>query len=300
LFRAKFSTILTKVDARVRALLKFYDAGGDPADLIDALCVGLLEEAGAEAPVDLEVLASFRNARVSYREQEQPEMIQWDGRNFQIRIRSADTFGRQRFSCAHAIVHTWFLESAGHNCAGLDVEQSWSEAEEELCDLGAAALLMPEATFRQACPAEVDMGDVLRLADDYQASAEATALRAVTLSPTPLAMIVLEMGLKPADQKALALRRSPSRRLGTATEYSKIEPRLRVVKRFGRGVGFLPLYKSVGADTPLASILDVGGVDYIGGTGILGGTFRVSARNLPIRRGDKLVDRVVALIAPHV
>ena len=37
----------------------------------------------------------------------------------------------------------------------------------------------------------------------------------------------------------------------------------------------------------------------MGEIGILQGTFRVSARNLPMIRGGELTDRVVALIAPH-
>lgn len=279
--------------------MEFHHAvGNDPADLIGALCVGLLGDAGEQVPVDLEVLASFRNAHVSHVEQDQSETIQWDGQNFQIRISNADTVGRQRFSCAHAIVHTWFFESADHERNGSGkIEQNWSEAEEELCDLGAAALLLPESAFRDACPAEATMGDVLRLAEDFQASAEATALRAVTLSSTPLAMMVLEMTLKPAEQKAIALSQSQPW-IPAAPKLSKIEPRLRVVKRFGRGMGFLPRFKSVGADTPLASVVDVGGVDYVGEIGIVTGTYRVSARNLPIRRGGELVDRVVALIGP--
>ncbi|MDA8311837.1 MAG: ImmA/IrrE family metallo-endopeptidase [Actinomycetota bacterium] len=285
-----------KVDSRVNALMQFHGANGDPADLINRLCLGLLDDASAEVPVDLEVLASFRNAHVVHAEMEQAETIHWDGHNFQVRLRDEDTPGRQRFSCAHAIVHTWFFESAdtGSNGHSLD----WrSEAEEELCDLGAAALLLPEAAFRPACPAEVTVEDVLRLAEEFQASAESTALRAVSLSAMPLAMVVLEMTIKPAEERALA--KLPTHPTLPELDGPLVTPRLRVVKRFARGLDFIPRYKSVGDTTPLASVIDEGGVDYVGETGILAGTFRVSARNLPIRRGGKLVDRVVALLAPY-
>jgi hypothetical protein len=286
-----------KVDPRTRALMEFHDADGEPAALISHLCFGLLDETGEGIPVDLEILASFRNAHVAYVEQEQAETIHWDGRNFQIRLRNADTTGRQRFSCAHAIVHTWFLESAGHGQNGSSIEQSWSQAEEDLCDLGAAGLLLPEAAFRAACPAETTMDDVLRLADEFQASAEATALRAVALSPTPLAMVVLEMALKPAERKVLAAQRSQPSLPGFGGP--KVNPRLRVAKSFGQGMGYLPRHKSVGDATPLASALEEDGVDYVGEIGILEGTYRVSARNLPMKRGGELTDRVVAIIAPH-
>lgn len=276
--------------------MEFHGADGEPADLISRLCIGLLDDAGEAVPVDLEVLASFRNACVDYGDQEQPETIHWDGRNFRIRVRNADMVGRQRFSCAHAIVHTWFFESSGHGQDGSSTEQSWSEAEEHLCDLGAAALLLPEAAFRAACPADITIDDILQLADEFQASAESTALRAVALSETPLAMAVLEMKLTPTEHKTLALRRSHPSLPGM--EGPTIIPRLRVVRSFGQGLRFLPRHKSVGDGTLLASVLDYGGVDYVGEIGIVDGTYRVSARNLPVRRDGELIDRVVALIAP--
>ncbi len=286
---------LKKVDARIRALMEFHGADGEAADLIGRLCFDLLKEAGEDVPVDLEMLASFRNAHVAHADQEQPEMIHWDGRSFHIRLRAADTLGRRRFSCAHAIVHTWFFESAGHGQDKADAEQGWSESEEDLCDLGAAALLLPESTFRSECPPDVNMDDVLRMANVFQASAECTALRAVVLSSTPLAMVVLEKTLKPTERSIVT--RQQSRR-SPRIEAPTILPRLRVVKSFGQGMGFVPRYKSVGDSPPLAKVLDNGGVDYVGEVGILDGTYRISARNMPIRRTDQLVDRVVALIAP--
>jgi hypothetical protein len=89
-----------KVDPRTEALMEFHGADGEPAALISRLCLDLLDEAGEGIPVDLEVLASFRNAHVVLVEQEQAETIHWDGRNFQIRLRSADTSGADSASAA--------------------------------------------------------------------------------------------------------------------------------------------------------------------------------------------------------
>jgi hypothetical protein len=276
--------------------MKFHGADGEPSDLISRLCLALLDDAGESVPVDLEVLASFRNAYVDYADQEQSETIRWDGQNFRIRVRNADTLGRQRFSCAHAIVHTWFFESSGHGQDGSNAEQCWSEAEEDLCDLGAAALLLPESAFRAACPADVTIDDILQLASEFQASAESTALRAVSLSETPLAMAVLEMKLTPTENQKLASWRSKPGLPGL--ECPATTPRLRVVRSFSRGMRYLPPHKSVG-DTPLASVLEHDRIDYVGEIGIAGGTYRVSARNLRMRRDGGLIDRVVALIAPY-
>jgi IrrE N-terminal-like domain len=283
-------------DPCVKSLMGYHGADGNPADLINRLCGDLLDVTGAEVPVDLEILASFRNAYVGYAEQEQAETIHWDGNSFRICLRKADSLGRQRFSCAHAIVHTWFFQSAGHGADGTSVQYKWSETEEDLCDLGAAALLLPEKEFRAACPAEVTIDAILCLAQEFQASAEATALRAVALSDAPLAMAVLEMRLKPTEQRALASQRL--RQTLPGMDCPIITPRLRVVKSFGPGMAYLPRHKSVGDGTPLASILDLGKVDYIGEIGIVSGTYRVSAKNLPIRRGHEIADRVVMLIAP--
>jgi hypothetical protein len=107
-------------------------------------------------------------------------------------------------------------------------------------------------------------------------------------------MVVLEMMLKPVEQRALASR-LPSADL--LVKHPPIAPRLRVVKGFGQRLGFLPRYKSVGVGTPLESVLEDGHIDYVGEIGILPGTYRVSARNLPIKRGGQRVDRVLALIA---
>jgi Zn-dependent peptidase ImmA (M78 family) len=126
------------------------------------------------------------------------------GRHFVIRVRQADTRGRQRFSRAHGIIHIFFMEAGGRLPAGSAVLDSWSPQEEDLCDQGAAELLLPRAAFIAACPPHPDMDDVLSLARAFDASAEATALRVVTLSAIPAAVIVLEPSLKPAELTRIA------------------------------------------------------------------------------------------------
>src|SRR4051812_32778689 len=97
-------------DPRVAALLALH-GGRDPEGVVTRLCAGLLDETGASVPVDLGMLASFRNARVEVCDQTQAETIAWNGRNWVIRVRGADTRGRQRFSTAHAVVHTFFMDA---------------------------------------------------------------------------------------------------------------------------------------------------------------------------------------------
>ena len=93
-----------KPDPRVAAFLARHGAN-EPVQTITRLCSDLIDVAGATVPVNLEMLASFRNAHVTVLDQEQAETIMWDGRHFVIRVRQADTDGRQRFSCAHGALH---------------------------------------------------------------------------------------------------------------------------------------------------------------------------------------------------
>jgi len=276
-------------DPRVAAFLARH-GGGDPVAVITRLCTDLIDATEATVPVNLQMLASFRNATVTVLGQEQAETIMWDGRHFVIRVRQEDTEGRQRFSCAHAILHTYFMQVGDGGTPGT-ARDLWSRPEEDLCDHGAAELLLPRAAFTAACPSHPDMNDVLTLAGAFQASAEATALRVVTLSAVPAAMIVLEPSLKPAD-----LSRSARRRSLPGLQPESPAPRLRVQKSFSYQLPFLPRHKSIGESTPLASVLADGAADYTGETGIVPGRFRVSARLLPVSRDGTLVDRVVALL----
>lgn len=258
-----------KLDARVAAFLATH-GGSDPAQTITRLCSDLIDAAGAAVPVNLEMLASFRNARVTVLDQEQAETTMWDGRHFVIRVRCADNDGRQRFSCAHGIIHTYFMEAGSGPQAGGSAHDSWSRREEDLCDQGAAELLLPRAAFIAACPSHPDMEDVLRLAEAFEASAEATALRIVTLSATPAAMIVLEPTLKPAELARIARRQSEPTLPGFRLP-DPITPRLRVQKSLGHQLAFIPRHKSIGDSTPLAGVLADGAADYVGETGLVPG-----------------------------
>ena len=283
-----------KPDARVAALLTRH-GGTDAIATITQLCSDLIDDAGSTIPVNLDVLASFRNARVLVVDQDQPETIMWDGRHFIIRVRREDTDGRQRFSRAHGIVHTFFLQAGSDTSKGTLLLDGRSDQEEDLCDQGAAELLLPRAAFTDACPACPGMDDILELADRFDASAEATALRVVSLSTVPAAMVVLEPQLKPVELKQLR-RRQPQPTLPGLPAEDQITPRLRVQKRLVHKLPFIPKHKSIGDSTPLSDVLTDDRVDYVGETGLIAGRFRVSARRLPIRRDGVLVDRVVALL----
>lgn len=149
--------------------------------------------------------------------------------------------------------------------SGGTVLNSWSRQEEDLCDQGAAELLISTSRLHRR------------------------------LSSAPAAMIVLEPSLKPADLTHIT-RRQSQRTLPRLPHEDPITPRLRVQKCLGHKLPYIPRYKSIDDSTPLADVLSNGTADYVGETGLVPGHFRVSARLLPIRRDGVLVNRVVALL----
>jgi hypothetical protein len=288
--------IKARVDARVGALLSHF-GGDEPEDLIAALCSDLLQESGAAVPVNLEMLASFRNARVIATAHEQSETIAWTGSSWTIHIKIDDTPGRQRFSCAHAIVHTFFMEAERFNQSPVDSEQisDWSAQEEQLCDLGAAELLLPRLQFLQHCPLQPTMDDALALAESFEASVEATALRIAMLCEGPAAMVVLEPRLKPSEVRAIERRQREPTLPGMPRPIVPT-PALRVNKTMAKGLPFIPKHKSVDLSSPFGALLERESIDYVGTTGLIPGQLRVSARRLPVLYGERTVNRVVALL----
>lgn len=281
-------------DQRVRALLVHHNWTGPPQALVERLCRDLLEKAGSTVPVDLDVMASYRNSEIQTQDQHQAETIAWNGRRFVIRVRRADTSGRQRFSCAHAIVHTYFLQAGEDSTA--ERQSSWSPHEEALCDAGAAELLLPREAFLRSCPPVPTMDDILDLAEAFGSSAEATAYRAAALSSVPMAVVVLEPAFKPAELRRMAKRDGQPALPGMEESIASM-PLLRVQSSYGSRGLFIPKHKSIDHSSPFGEVLSHEAVDYVGETGLHAGELRVSARRLPIRRQGVLVDRVVALLA---
>jgi hypothetical protein len=101
---------------------------------------------------------------------------------------------------------------------------------------------------------------LLDLARHFNASAEATTLRVVALSPVPAGMIVLEPNLKPAGVRELARRQSQPTLPGLEGE-DPVTPRLRVQKSLAQGLSYIPRHKSIDESTRLAHILTMDRVE---------------------------------------
>jgi len=113
-----------------------------------------------------------------------------------MKINAAHPPVRQNFSCAHEIGHTLLHElcsQIGANNAEFRLVSSTigSKSEERLCDIAAAELLMPEAIFtKYLLGFGVSVNSIERLAQVFQVSKEAAAIRIEKVSPEPCLSVI--------------------------------------------------------------------------------------------------------------
>jgi Zn-dependent peptidase ImmA (M78 family) len=285
-------------DALVRRFLNQHRWSGAPEELVVRLCAELLEEAGVNVPVDVRMLASFRGiAAITAVDQAEAGCIFCDGERLLVQLRGSDSPERQRFTICHEILHTFFpgfREERRRRTDPTVGNFDGNQLEEYLCDLGAAELLLPRQPFLTSLPARPSFDDVIELAAGFAASLEATAIRMVTLASVPMALVVLEPAWKPAEQRELARRTTQPALAGLESEPPP--KKLRVRWAYGPRMATIPKHKSVDDASPLATVLETGGVDYRGRTGLTEGTLEVSARHLPYRREEGPADRVLVLL----
>lgn len=180
----------------------------DPLKAVTHLCNGLLDEVGvAEPPVPLDVLASFRGAievkANDIRESGRLTPLKQGG--FLIEVRATDPVGRRNFSIGHEIGHLLMPNYQISPTQKVDVctgEFSLQNEEEFLCDSAATNLLLPEELFRSQCSrVKPSLDGFIGLADLFQASLEATALRLDRLAVWDCIPVVWQLGFKPSQMQ---------------------------------------------------------------------------------------------------
>jgi IrrE N-terminal-like domain len=211
--------------------------GKAPEEILEQQAERLLREADQDTlPINVDLVASV----LGIRRRLMP--LPYAGRIFAepsgqlvMDLNSNDASPRRRFTQAHEVIHTvfpGFTREARYRADETPGGNARNNEEEYLCDVGAAALLMPRHLVTSAYRIADGLPAVEALSGDADVSLEAAGNRLVSVSEEPAAFLVLTLTHKPADTPALR-RGEP------------VEQRVRV--RYGTTSGldlYLPRYKS--------------------------------------------------------
>jgi hypothetical protein len=257
---------------------RFEDPRRSDQEVVEAIGRSMLQLADARPPVDVEMVASACGIDF-VKERVQP----WAGTLYTregkliASVRATDGLERRRFTVLHEGGHTFlpdFLREPQHRCKGP------RNREEQLCDTAAAEMMFPRAVFlddlREVPPS---LSGVEELAGRYQASLQATAIRTVSVSPSPRLLLVFKLTHKPTE----------------AGREGVCPPKVRLQWKVSQGRWPFALpHKSVSTSSPIAQAWNGDAVDVRADLDELFnqpiGNVSVSAR----RYGD----HVLALVAP--
>jgi IrrE N-terminal-like domain len=191
----------------VRKLIQRHK-GKPPEDILEAYAESLLKESEQDRlPIDVELVASVLGIR------RRVAPFGFAGRIYAepsgqlvMDLNGDDNPRRQRFTASHEIMHTafpGFKREARYRADTSSETHPRNREEEHLCDLGAAALLMPRRMVSESFSVTDGLGAIQALAEEADVSLEAAGNRLVSLSPTPAVFMVFSMAHKPADGPAL-------------------------------------------------------------------------------------------------
>lgn len=260
-------------------------------ECIERVAAEVIRDLDERPPVSLSVLASYRDiADVRVEPMRHAGSLTPEPSGLVMRLNARDSARRRRFSGFHEVGHTFqpgYTQQTLFRCNDRPPRKWVSTNREDLADAAAAELLFPRDYFRSDL-SDVDFGisGIAQLADRYEASLHATALRVVRLSDRPTMLVVLEPALRKAE-------------IGQADAQAK----LRVVSSFSSGgpLPFVPRNKSAAADSALSRALAGEVIDESSSLGNdlgLGssGRLRLSARLVPYTDADgRRRDRVMAI-----
>lgn len=106
--------------------------------------------------------------------------------------------GRQRFSVAHEIAHTFFPDCAevirNRSRVTTDAEDNWQV--EMLCNLAAAEFLMPIGSAVMIENEAVSVDNILRLQRKYEVSTEAISIKLARITADPCVIFTAKSGFR--------------------------------------------------------------------------------------------------------
>lgn len=157
----------------------------------------LLREFGITHPdqIDLEAIAWTQNARVKYRNlQGCDARILGMGNRAMITVKQGGNPRRQRFSIGHEIGHWLHHRGQRLMCEGRDIETGSviGNSAEKTADRFAAKLMMPDFLLRESLRghgSRFDMNTIRNVAEEFNTSLTATAIRLVEYEPAPCLLV---------------------------------------------------------------------------------------------------------------
>lgn len=176
-----------------------------------------------------------------------------------LRVNKTRPETRQRFSIAHEIGHTLFPEYQLAVRCRKGSDRTWADPAdllETLCDVAASEIIFPAPWFTDRISSfSFSAANIAALANDFQASRDATVRRLVELHPEPLTAVFLRWKLKPTEERQAARNRRQKSLFGGPLPMPS--PMLRVDyailnDAFEREhIGHIPKDKSVPSDGPI-------------------------------------------------
>lgn len=128
-----------------------------------------------------------------------------------ILIKEDDPIARQRFTEGHELMELLFDAQAEALC---HLPQWNEDRKERLCDRGAAELLMPAASFVPRLNQwGLSLKTIRNLAERYQTSLLATALRTIQHSTGDHALVMWHLDWKPSERTIGATKPRPAKKL---------------------------------------------------------------------------------------
>jgi hypothetical protein len=273
----------------VRRLIAAH-GGKDPERIIEEYADQLREASGETAlPIRPHLIASCHGIKRRSGEHDFAGRIYAEpSGQLVMDINNQDSDERQHFTEAHELIHPAFPNFAVEKRYRLDAtmdRHAENREEEYLCDLGAAALLMPAALVADEYTVRGGLADVERLSSDAEVSVEAAANRVVGLADEPAVFLCLTWAHKPADRPAL--------RKG-----EDVPQALRVRYAATRHLNlYVPKFKSANDESVFALAAETADIESAVTTlpGAQGaGLFRVEAK----RYGTERLERVLAIARP--
>jgi IrrE N-terminal-like domain len=271
---------------------RLIDASGwqSPEDVIEGYADRLRVAAGETAlPIRPHIVASFHGIKRNRAKHSFAGRIYAEpSGQLVMDINEQDPDERQHFTEAHELIHPAFPGFEVEHRYRLDTtmnRHAENREEEYLCDLGAAAMLMPATLVADRYTMRSGLEDVEGLSRDAQVSIEAAANRVVALADEPAVMLCLTWSHKPADRPAL--------RKG-ADVPKRFRVRYAVTSHTNL---YVPKFKSADDGSLFCKATEASGI--VSETTTLpgvedAGLFRVQAK----RYGNGPLERVIALARP--